>query len=374
MKVVVIVLIVIALAIVGGIVWLRQSTSNRSFEDIEPGASMAANVGALAAKFAAKYPERACALGVFDGVQAITDTRGQEAPGGRSASADTEFEIGSVTKAFTGLLLADMVVKEELTLQTTLGELLPEQPLSASVQGVTLLQLSTHTSGLPRLPPDISDGEDKADPYAHYTRERLLASLETLEIAPSATSDYSNYGVGLLGEVLAIHQATTYPELLAERVLIPFDLKSASFKVLGEEKAERLIDGYMSGELTPHWRLPSLAGAGGLRMSMNDLITFLGALRSPPEGWEAACALMWKEHHSDPAARVGLCWQIAGTLSDPIYWHNGSTFGASSFVAVRPSKDRAVAGLQNMSELLGMMVGNAAAVEVMGWALINSDG
>ena len=85
-------------------------------------------------------------------------------------------------------------------------------------------------------------------------------------VAPSATSQYSNYGVGLLGEALAIHKATTYPELLTERVLVPFGLRSASFKVVGGEKRKRLTDGYMSGELTPHWSLPSLAGAGGLRV------------------------------------------------------------------------------------------------------------
>ena len=374
MKIAAIVLVVIVLALVGAVVALRKSTSNQALGDVDPAASIATNVETLTAEFGKSHPDRACVVGVFDGVHKILHARGQEAPGGRIVGSDTEFEIGSATKVFTGLMLADMVVKGEVALQTTLAELLPGVSLSASAQRVTLLQLSTHTSGLPRLPSDLSEGEDKTDPYAHYTRERLLASLETLEVAPSATSQYSNYGVGLLGEALAIHQGTTYPELLAERVLVPFGLESASFKVAGAEKPERLTDGYMSGELTPHWSLPSLAGAGGLRMSMDDLLKLLGALRSPPEDWKAACELMWKEHHSDAGARVGLCWQIAGTLSDPIYWHNGSTFGASSFIAVRPSKSRAVAGLQNMSELVGMMLGNSASVEVMGWALVDLEG
>ncbi|MEM8712071.1 MAG: serine hydrolase domain-containing protein [Planctomycetota bacterium] len=367
MKLILLALALGVLVVVLIVLALKRWTSPRTLARVDASLSTAENARAMGARYASKRPGRALAIGIVEGGNSDVVTVGS-APGGSTINGGTVFELGSVTKAFTGLLLAEMVVRGEVHLDWRLADVLRAAALSAAAADITLLQLATHTSGLPRIPPDLSDGEDKEDPYAHYTRERLLGSLESIEVAPSSTSDYSNYGVGLLGEALAIHSGMGYAELLRQRVLDPLGLSSASVG----EPSDELIQGFMGKKPTPPWTLPSLAGAGGLRLSMDDLTSFLRAMISPPNGWRPILDLAWMPHFRDDesGSHVGLCWQIEGKGDDQLIWHNGSTFGATSFVGIRPAADVGVAAVQNQSELMGMLLGNPCAAEAIGRSLL----
>ena len=137
---------------------------------------------------------------------------------------DTIFEIGSVTKTFTALLLADMVGKGELSLDQPIDSLLPAGSTAPTRGGkhITLLDLATQSSGLPRLPDNLSP-KNFHDPYAGYDDARLFEFLSTYRLTRDigAQYEYSNYGVGLLGRLLALHAGTSYEDLLRQRVLVP---------------------------------------------------------------------------------------------------------------------------------------------------------
>ena len=359
-------------ALVRAGLWVaRRLTSNDSLRRRLTAREASRAADEMADRYHQRFPDRALAIGWLDGKDRRLIARGvdQEA---RSVDGGTIFELGSVTKTLTGLLLAKAVEDGGIQLETSLEELLPEVTLSDSARKITLQQLANHTSGLPRLPPDLSTDQDKSDPYAHYTRERLLASLANVTTKSSGSPEYSNYGVGLLGEILALRAGLSFGEYIKAQLFEPIGLVSAYVREKGALEEERLIAGFMSGKETPAWTMPGLAGAGGVRMNMDDLVMVLAFFLAPPDDWFAARELAWAAQHRGEPATVGLCWQIKGPPNDPIYWHNGSTYGASSFVAIRPGTGRAVAVIQNQSQLVGMLVGSEAAPEVIGWALIES--
>ena len=168
-------------------------------------------------------------------------------PGG-----DTVFEIGSITKVFTSTLLADLVSREELGLDTTVQSLLGDQMRMPARNGaeITLGHLATHSSGLPRLP-DNFDPEDPANPYADYTVEDLYAFLSSHELDRDIgdTVEYSNVGYGLLGHALALREGTDFETLIVERILEPLQMPDTAVE-LTPALRERLATGH-DGRLRP---------------------------------------------------------------------------------------------------------------------------
>ena len=117
------------------------------------------------------------------------------------------FEIGSITKVFTGLLLAQAVIEKKTRLESTLSEILGPGQWFADprVARITLLQLATHTSGLPRLPGNLTGGAVEGDPYAKYDRSLLSEAVAAMKLENDGPHpwSYSNLGVGLLGDLLS---------------------------------------------------------------------------------------------------------------------------------------------------------------------------
>src|ERR1041385_7596549 len=145
----------------------------------------------------------------------------------RTLDGDTIFEIGSVTKVFTSLLLADMVNRKEVTLDDPAAKYLPENVKMPERNGksITLLDLSTHSSGLPRVPANLNP-KDPANPYADYTVEDLYQFLSgyTLPREPGSEIEYSNLGAGLLGHILAQRAGTDYGTLVRVRITEPLGM------------------------------------------------------------------------------------------------------------------------------------------------------
>ncbi|MEM9354102.1 MAG: serine hydrolase [Planctomycetota bacterium] len=283
-------------------------------------------------------------------------------PGSPEPDGNTVYEIGSITKVFTGLLLADAVVRGDARLDQPATELLPDGvrlqrkrywvPWNKEAPAITLQDLSTHVSGLPRLPSNIGEGEvDPSDPYAHYTTEDLYRFVNDHQPAraPGKKYEYSNLAVGLLGHLLAQQSGQSYEALLKKTVLEPLGMNDSSI-TLSDGQRSRLAKPYTDPD-TPaaNWHLPALAGAGALRSTARDMLRFAEAQLDPPEGrLGEAINLAWQVHQ-EPIEGVDLSvclgWHVAQDGSTR--WHNGGTGGYRSMLLVGRQRKIAVILLTN---------------------------
>ncbi|MFE6050246.1 serine hydrolase domain-containing protein [Kitasatospora sp. NPDC056446] len=285
---------------------------------------------------------------------------------GRSApcTPDTVFELGSVSKTFTALLLAELAANGELALDNTLESRLPADwpPLKArSPEPVRLLHLATHTSGLPRLPPGllaVALPDWAANPYAAFGEEQLRTALgrTTVRCRPGSRYRYSNYGVGLLGRVLAETGGLPYGQLLAERVCRPLGLAATDCYPDAPGRAV----GYRHRRALPPWSIPGLPGAGAVRSSGADLLRFLRAhLDGPQPGGgggslkealgDVRRARLRLPHSSD---ELCLAWNRRHSGGRDLYFHTGGTRGFTAFVGFAPEAAVAVATLANTGPTL----------------------
>ncbi|MFF5446387.1 serine hydrolase domain-containing protein [Streptomyces sp. NPDC012888] len=284
------------------------------------------------------------------------------ATGGGTPDSGTLFEIGSVTKTFTGLALARMAVAGTVRLDDPLAALLPDGTAVPSRDGqeITLRHLATHTSGLPRLPKGMLIRAllrpGTPDPYAGCTADVLLAGLARtrLRATPGRRVHYSNLGAGLLGLALAHRAGTTYEELVTDEVSAPLGLHDTAVSVAGT-RAGRLAQGHDARRRpTPPWHLADLAGAGGLWSTATDLTAYLRAQLDgggPAELAEAIRLSREVEHRTNR-----FTWQHLGWAAHRLHpsqgghlqiWHNGGTGGFSSFAGFDPETGTAVAVLSN---------------------------
>ena len=270
-------------------------------------------------------------------------------PGGK-ADADTLFEIGSMTKVFTSLILADMVLEGKVSLDDPVAQYLPEGAAMPQRSGrqITLRNLSQQDSGLPRLPDNLTP-TDVSNPYADYTEEDLLAFLAGYELPREIGSqyEYSNLGIGLLGYVLARVEGTDFETLLRKRVLDPLGMKDTAISLSLEQQARFIggFDQYMRP--TKAWDMSVLAGAGGMRSTASDLNKFLKAALDKESAIAAAMRLMVTETRQAPGYMAGLGWMITPAPQGAIMGHNGGTGGFRSYMALQPEAGRAVVALTN---------------------------
>lgn len=290
-----------------------------------------------------------------DGKTRIVTAGRSDGPDGRPLDGATVFEIGSVTKAFTGVLLAEMVGRGEVRLDQPVADLLP-RTLRVPALGdtpITLLDLATHRSGLPRLPSNLTR-KDMANPYGDYTVDSLYAFLgaHALARAPGARYEYSNLGMGLLGHALGLRVGTSYEALLVERVLKPLGMDDTRITLTPAMRG-RLAAGHdPSGAIVPNWDLPALPGAGALRSTANDMLRFLAAnLDSNRSAINAALRLSHQPRAAGtgPTVRIGLAWHILGGSGPEVVMHNGGTGGYRSFIGYDPAMRVGVVVLSNSS-------------------------
>ncbi|HZL44010.1 MAG TPA: serine hydrolase [Verrucomicrobiae bacterium] len=275
------------------------------------------------------------------------------APAGDAVDGDTVFEIGSATKVFTSLLLADMAEHGELKLDDPISKYLPESVKVPSRNGrqITLVDLATHTSGLPRMPDNFAQ-KDPENPYADYTVPQLYAFLSgyTLPRDIGADYEYSNLGGGLLGHVLALCARTNYESLVLERICRPLGMTNTEI-TLSPDLKRRLAAGHnAAGQPAKNWDLPALAGAGALRSTANDLLKFVRAnIGLSGSNLLPAMHVMQQSRHSagSPYMDVGLGWHIARRFDTVLIWHNGGTGGYHSFMGFDPQSKRGVVVLAN---------------------------
>jgi len=290
----------------------------------------------------------------------IAEVRGSDSPvygsagslreGGQAVDEKTLFEIGSITKVFTGILLADAVLKKKATLEDPVSRHLPTDLLAADspLHAVTLLDLATHTSGLPRLPANLDAGADPLDPYAHFDEAKLLACLREMteaDITGKGEVNYSNLGVGLLGYLLERISGKPYPELIKETIFAPMGMDSSFVQVspgdIPASHRDRLATGHAGGKAVPAWHLGVLAGAGGIVSCGHDMMLFARAHWSSDtlESLREALSLA----ASPQRKGMGLCWFI----SDAGLSHDGGTGGFRSEFRLSPGGKSATLQLMN---------------------------
>lgn len=307
------------------------------------------------------------AVGVLTGGEQRTWARGRTGTGTGSGGADGEgtpdartiFEIGSITKVFTALALADMVVRGLVGLDDPVREHLPPSVRLPAREGreITLAQLATHTSGLPRLPaglPKLVFRDRPGGPYAGATEEIVLAGLaETRQRRVSGQRfAYSNLGGGLLGLALARRAGSSYEALIRELICDRLGMADTRVEVPAADRP-RFAQGHSFWRARPvsAWDLAGLAGAGGLRSTVSDMLVFLRAnLGAAPAELAPAIELTHRiRFQASKRVAVGLGWLVAplGAGRAPLYWHNGGTGGFRSFAGLVEADGTAVVVLSN---------------------------
>lgn len=282
------------------------------------------------------------------------------AAGSAAVDPNTVFEIGSVTKVFTSLVLADMVQHGEVALTDPVAKYLPPTVKMPEHNGhqITLGDLATQTSGLPRLPTNLKP-KDETNPYADYTVDNLYEFLSGYQLTrdPGAQYEYSNLGVGLLGHALARRAGMSYEQMVKTRILDPLGMKSSGITVTPDMKARFAVGHDATMKAYPYWDLPTLAGAGALRSDATDMLTFvaanLGYVKSPLAPAMAA-QLAARRPTGHEGLEIGLGWHLLTKDGHEIVWHNGGTGGFRSYVAFEPKTGRGVVLLSNASTGVGV--------------------
>lgn len=298
------------------------------------------------------YP--ALIIAVVDGQQSRITPFGQLGNGQR-LDEDTEFEVGSVTKTLTALMLAQLVRSGSVQLDEPVGTLLDGwQFPSHGGKVITLEELATQRSGLPRLPDNFAP-TDRRNPYADYGPRQLKAFLSHYELsrAPGAQYEYSNVGFGLLGYALACAQHTAYAQLVKERVLRPLQMNESDF-ILDNASRTRLARGHDArGRIAGNWDPGVLAGAGGLRSTARDMLRYLQAnMGELPTSLYPAMKLAQQPRAdtSEQRRRIGLAWMTDSVGGSEVIWHNGMTGGYASFIGFTSNRKRGVVVLTNISK------------------------
>jgi CubicO group peptidase (beta-lactamase class C family) len=292
-----------------------------------------------------EWPERVAAAhqylvgrGHIDPIVAVSTPEGRHQVG----DVDARCEIGSVTKVFTALLLAELGRTGEVSFDTKVADLVPAGTRMAhGVDLITLEHLACHRSGLPGLPPGImSKSMSKkalADPYVEIDEDRLLHALAQTKVRGTpgqAPVRYSNFGVGLLGMLLGRVAGHGYEKSLMARVIEPLGLAATSFD------DEPLHQGHHRGKPVGPWHLAAMAGAGGLRAPASDLLRFLETVRDGVGPLDGAIAETQRPRTDRGRLQVGLGWFLLG--DGDVLMHDGGTLGARSEVRLERHSGTAV--------------------------------
>lgn len=274
----------------------------------------------------------------------------------RPLDGNTCFEIGSVTKVFTALLLADMARKSEVALAEPVAKYLPAglKVPERNGRSITLLDLATHTSGLPFMPDESPASNDSTAQKESVARFYEFLTRYQLPRDSGAEWNYSNIGYWLLSQALASRAGMTYESLLRTRVTLPLQLTSTAITLSPKMKANLAVGHNAALQPSPSFStMPiykDMSAAGGLVSTANDLLTFLAAVmgyeRSPLTS-AIATMLSTRRPMPKPGKMQALGWVVIGEGDDQLIVHDGGTWGYASSVAWDPKMQVGVIVLSN---------------------------
>lgn len=271
--------------------------------------------------------------------------------GGKAVDENTVFEIGSIGKVFTAVLLADMVERNEVSFDDPIEQFLPAGVTvpTYNERSITLIDLATHTSGLPGIPDNLAPA-DENNPYADYTVKQMYEALAQVRLTHDIGTqyEYSNFGMGLLGHILSLQSGMSYEELVVTRIANELGM-SDTRTTLTPKMRDHLATGYRDGEPFPLWDNPTLAGAGDLRSTVSDMLTFLAANVGLRESrlYRAMQVTHEPRYPVDATMKVGLAWHIRNQGDVQIVEHHGATGGYWSYAGFVKDKQMGVVVLTN---------------------------
>ncbi|MEH2590566.1 serine hydrolase [Bradyrhizobium sp. AZCC 1721] len=275
-------------------------------------------------------------------------------PDNRPLDGDTVFEIGSITKVFTALVFADMVLRGELAPDDPAAKYLPASVRMPDFEGapITLMDLATYTSGLPRMPSNFAP-KDWSNPYIDYTFERLYDFLSNHKLAhkPGSHYEYANLGFGLLGHILERRAGKSYEELVISRICAPLGMEDTRI-TLSSSMRQRLARGH-SAALTPvaNWDFSVLAGAGAFRSTANDLMKFVRMCMNPDGPVAAALKMtLSKRRPMMEESDVALGWFVSSRFDDELILKSGGTGGYAAFIGYSTKTRRNCIVLSNAAD------------------------
>ena len=260
------------------------------------------------------------------------------------------FEIGSISKTFTSLLLADLILKRKVKPNDPIEIYLSDSLKIPSYKGskITFIDLATHTSGLPRMP-DFSNPKDANNPVADFTDEKLYRFLGNYHLTRAKGKyEYSNLGVGLLGNIVSRIHGKTYEDLLQNVICKPLGMHETSTL----NTSPYLTTPHIGTTAVSHTNLASITGAGGIRSNAEDMLRYLKfQMDVNPSSLLAAMKLTQHPlHDADRNMKIGMGWHIVPNDGDTIVWHSGGTTGYRTFAGFNLRSKRAIVILNNSAK------------------------
>jgi D-alanyl-D-alanine-carboxypeptidase/D-alanyl-D-alanine-endopeptidase len=264
----------------------------------------------------------------------------------RALDEHTLFEVGSVTKTFTATILASMVLDGSVKLDDPVARYLPATVHVPTRDGkqITLLDLATQHSGLPRLPTNMNPSD--SDPYAHYSIHDLYTFLTSYQLTrdPGQSFEYSNLGVALLGDALANRAHASYAHLLQTRVLGPLGMTETAISLSASEQQRFAVGHDADNEPVSGWTFEAIAPAGAIRSTIADMLKYVRCnLGQGPLA--KACLFAQKPRSTFTGNRIGLIWWTGDVRA--IIHHGGDTAGYHASVAIAPDHTKGVVVLTN---------------------------
>lgn len=277
----------------------------------------------------------------------------------------TFFEIGSITKTFTAYVLMSVLSNKKIADSVTILSYLPKQVQeNTALKSIRFIDLMNHTSGLPRLPENMELKENDLQPYSTYDSKKLFEYLQTASPSTRGKYEYSNLGAGLAGVLAETISGKSYAALLDEYIFLPFKMVDKNNRL---EKSTNKSQGYID-DITQaeYWNMNVLAPAGGLKCNAAEMIQYLQNMSKPTNDGSAAIidSLTSSTYKLSAVMGIGRGWHYSAQKNKPvIYWHNGGTYGFSTFAAFVKGTGQWVMVVVNMfnknasvSDKIGMQI------------------
>ena len=267
---------------------------------------------------------------------------------------DSVFELMSITKVLTSLLLADMVARGEVAFNDPVAKYLPTSvTLHEKGRPIALIDLATYTSGLPNMPGNLPpDWYANPNPMGDYTEAKLYEFLSSYvpKYEPGGHYEYANLSFGLLGIALARRAGKSYEELLIERVCGPLDLTHTRITLTGEMR-RHLVQGHdLDLKPTQLWDWPAMPGAGYVRSTANNLTVFLKACMGLTHSQlSASIGRLLETRKATPlvGTDVALGWFVSSDGKEEIVWKSGLSAGCNTFIGFSTKRRRGLVLLSN---------------------------
>ncbi len=259
-------------------------------------------------------------------------------------NANTFFEAGSITKTFTAFVLQSVLRDFKLSDTASILNYLPDSvQQNKALEKITYLSLMNHTAGFPRLPDNMKLEENDLQPYQYYDSKMLFTYLKTAKPSDKKRMSYSNLGMALAGVMAERISGKTYETLLDKYIFLPFKMVNAQKSIANSNNKSQ---GYLDDSTkSVYWNMNVMSPAGGLKCSAEEMLTYLSCLSKPinKKSGDIIDTLLQPTITLSLYQILGRAWFIQQQKNKPsFYWHNGGTYGFSTFAAFLKDTDQAV--------------------------------